>query len=80
MKEIEETVKYGVCWRKHVGSEWVLPTFLISKKENIIVSDFREVNMLIKRKSYPMLRIHQIMQKRSGYTHFTNGFKYTKQQ
>ena len=27
--------------------------------------------MLIKRKPYPMPRIHKIMQKRSRYTHFT---------
>ena len=37
-----------------------------------IVSDFREVSMLIKRKPYPMPRIHEIMQKRSCFTHFTD--------
>ena len=36
-----------------------------------IVTDFREVNILIKRIPYPMPRMHKIMQKRSGYTYFT---------
>ena len=46
---------------------------MVPKKDNRIriVSDFREVNMLIKRKPYPMPRIHGIMQKTSGYTHLT---------
>ena len=58
----------GVLGRKHGGSEWALPTFVVPKKDKRIriVSDFREVNMLIKRKPYPMTRIHGIIQKRSG--------------
>ena len=44
-----------------------LNSFGVPKKDNRIriVSDFREVNMLIKRKSYPMPRIHEILEKRS---------------
>ena len=73
MKEMEEMVNNGVLRRKYGGSKQVSPIFVIPKKDNRIrtVSDFREVNMLIKRKPYPMLRIHEIMQKRSSYTHFT---------
>ena len=73
MKEMEEMVNDGVLRWKHRGSEWASPTFLVPKKDNRIriVSEFWEVNMLIKRKPYPMPSIHKIMQKRSGYTHFT---------
>ena len=63
----------GVLRRKHGGSEWASPSFVVPKKDKRIriVSDFRDVNLLIKRRPYPMPRIHEIMQKRSGYTHFT---------
>ena len=63
----------GVLRRKHGGSKWASPTFVVPKKDKRIriISDFREVNVLIKRKLYPMPRIHEIIQKRSGYTHFT---------
>ena len=63
MKEIEEMmVNNGVLRRIRM----CLPTFVVPKKDNSkirIVSDFREVNMLIKRKPYPMPRIYKIMQK-----------------
>ena len=63
----------GVLRRKHGGSKWSSTTFVVPKKNKRIqvVSDFREVNKLIKKKPYPMPKIHEIMQKRSGYTHFT---------
>ena len=62
----------GVLRRRHRESEWSSPTLVVPKKDKRIriVSDFREINMLIKRKSYPMPRTHEIMQKKSGYTHF----------
>ena len=73
MKEMEKMVNNGVLSFKHGRSEWASPTFVVPKKDNRIriFSDFREVNMLIKRKPYPMPRIHKIIQKRSGNTHFT---------
>ena len=73
MKEIKEMVNDGVLWRKHEELEWESPIFMIPKKDNMIriVSDFREVNMLIKRKLYPMPRIGTHNRKRSGCTHFT---------
>ena len=72
-KEMKEMINDGVLRRKHGGSEWSSPAFVVPKKDKRIriVSDFREVNKLIKRKPYPMPRIHKIVQKRSGYTHFT---------
>ena len=73
IKKMVEMVNNEILWKKHGGSERTSLTFVVPKKDNRIriVSDFREVNMLIKRKPYPMPRIHKIMQKRSGYTHFT---------
>ena len=72
MKEIKEMVNDGVLWRKHEELEWESPIFMIPKKDNRIriVSDYREVNMLVKRKPYPLSRIQGITQKRSGYTIF----------
>ena len=45
-------VNDGVLRRKHGGPEWSSPTFVVPKKDKRIriISDFREVNMLIKRK------------------------------
>lgn len=56
-------------FKGNMGSEWASPTFVVHKKDIRIriVSDFRDVNMLIKRKPYPMPRIYASMQKRSGY-------------
>lgn len=51
---------------------WRLGIGVPKKDKRIrIVSDSRDVNMLIMRRPYSMSRIHEIMQKRSGYTHFT---------
>ena len=63
----------GNLRRKHGESEWSSPTFVVPKKDKRIrvVSDFREVNKLIRRKPYPMPKIHESIQKRSEYTHFT---------
>ena len=64
----------GTLRWKHERSERASLTLVIPKKDKRIriVSDFREVNMLIKRKPYLMLRrIHEIMQKRSKYKHVT---------
>ena len=49
--------------RKHGESEWSSPTFVLPKtdKRIRIVSDFREVSQLIRRKPYPMPRIREIM-------------------
>ena len=35
------------------------------------VSDFRELNKVIKRKIYPLPRIHDVLHKRHGYKFFT---------
>ena len=57
---MDEMVNVGVLRRKHGGSEWALPIFVVPKKDKRIriVSDSREVNMQINRRPYPMPRIH----------------------
>ena len=54
-------------------SAWAAPTFVVPKKDNRVrwVSDFRELNKLIKRKPFPMPRIQDIMNSRGKYKHFT---------
>ena len=44
-------------------SQWVEPTFVVQKKDKRVryVSDFRELNKLIKRKSFPIPKIQDIM-------------------
>jgi Reverse transcriptase (RNA-dependent DNA polymerase) len=55
------------------ASEWGAPTFIIPKKDGRVrwVSDFRELNKLIKRKVNPLLNIMDILRKRSDYQYFT---------
>ena len=71
--EMEEMFSDGILKRKYRGSELASPPFVVHKKGSRIriVSDFSKVMLVIKRKSYPMPRVHEIMQKRSGYKHFT---------
>ena len=65
-------VKDGVlepCGQSH----WAAPTFVVPKKDNRVrwVSDFRELNKLIKRKTFPMPKIQDIMNRRGKYKYFT---------
>ena len=60
--ELQNMVKDGVlepCGRSH----WVAPTFVVPKKVNRVqwVSDFRELNKLIKQKPFPMPKIQDNM-------------------
>ena len=54
-------------------SAWATPTFIVPKKDNIVqwVSDFRELNKIIKRKPFPMAKIQDMMNCRGKYSHFT---------
>ena len=70
--ELQHLVKDGVL--EQVGcSEWGFPTFIIPKESGTVrwVSDFRELNKLIKRRPYPMPIIGDVMLNRAGYKWFT---------
>ena len=60
---IKELINDGDLTRTHGGSRWASPTFVVPKLNNRIriVSEFREVNMLIKRKPYHMPRMHEVI-------------------
>ncbi|GKY96404.1 hypothetical protein MPSEU_000599900 [Mayamaea pseudoterrestris] len=71
-EELDRLVELGVlepCGR----SEWAAPTFIIPKKDKTVrfVSDFRALNKVIKRRTFPMPRIHELLARRSGYKFFT---------
>ena len=71
-KELERLVEIGALSRVD-SSEYAAPSFLIPKKDGRVrwISDFRELNSVIKRKMYPLPRIADILKKRSGYDYFT---------
>jgi Reverse transcriptase (RNA-dependent DNA polymerase) len=55
------------------ASEWLAPTFIVPEKDGRVrwVSDFQELNKLIKRKVYNLPRIQDILSKRTGYKYFS---------
>ena len=72
-QELRNLVREGVL--KPCGAtKWASPTFIIPKPgSNTVrwVSDFRELNKVLKRPKYPVPRIQDIMLKQRGYSHFT---------
>ena len=71
-QELQRLVDEGVLERCG-ASPFAAPTFIIPKKDGRIrwVSDFRELNKIIRRKVYPLPKIHEILKKRAGYRFFT---------
>ncbi len=66
MKEMKLLCNIGMLeWQP--SSRWVLPTFIIPKKDSTVrtISDFRELNKHIVRKPYPIPKISMILQKAS---------------
>ena len=66
----EETLKSEVNRLRNIGvlnrktnSKWPAPTFIIPKKNGTVcyISDFRELNIRIKRKSFPIPKIQDLL-------------------
>ncbi len=55
-------------------SEWAAPTFIIPKKDGTVrfISDFRELNLRLKRKPFPLPNIQDLLLKLEGFTYGTS--------
>jgi hypothetical protein len=55
------------------GTKWASPTFITPKKDGCAwwVSNFRELNKVIRRKIYPLPKLQDILKKQPGYKYFT---------
>jgi hypothetical protein len=70
--EIDRLVQIGVL-SPCGANEWLAPSFIIPKKDGRVrwISDFRELNKVIKRRVYPLPRITDILSQRPGYEFFS---------
>lgn len=75
-KSLERTTKVEMerltdidVFEKNHDSEWAAPTFVQPKKTGDvrILTDFRRLNAVIKRKPFPLPKISDILQKLSGF-------------
>ena len=73
LEYIKKSSKHAGVLTRCVPSEWLSPTFVISKKDGRVrwVSDFCKLNKVIKRRVYNLPRIQDILRKRTGYQFFT---------
>ena len=72
-EELQALVNDGVLEKVTTGSRFCSPTFVVPKKDGRIrwVSDFRTLNLMLKREPYPLPRIQDIMNRRGKYKWFT---------
>ena len=70
--EMDRLAEIGVFEKNH-DSEWAAPTFVQPKKTGHvrILTDFRRLNAVIKRKPFPLPKISDILQKLSGFKYAT---------
>jgi len=76
-KSREEALKKEIARLCQLGvnhSEWAVPAFIIPKENGSIqfISDFRELNLRIKRKPYPIPKIGDLMLKLESFQHGTS--------
>jgi hypothetical protein len=66
--EVQRLCDLGVLKRVN-RSEWAAPTFIIPKKDGSVcfISDFRELNKWIKRRPYPIPKIHNLLLQLEGF-------------
>jgi hypothetical protein len=71
--EIQRLCDLGVL-KKVNRSEWAAPTFIIPKKDGTVrfISDFRQLNLRIKRKPYPIPKIQDLLLKLEGFKYATS--------
>ena len=60
-------------FEKNPDSEWAAPTFIQPKKTGDvrILTDFRKLNIMLKRKPFPLPKISQLLRKLSGFQYAT---------
>jgi hypothetical protein len=71
--EAQRLCDLGVL-KKANCSEWAAPTFIIPKKDGYVrfISDFRQLNLRIKRKPFPLPRIQDTLLKLEGFQFATS--------
>jgi hypothetical protein len=71
--EVNRLVELGVL-KKVNRSEWAAPTFIIPKKDGTVrfISDFRQLNLRIRRKPYPIPKIQDLLMKLEGFMYATS--------
>ena len=71
--EVQRLLDLGVL-KKVNRSEWAAPTFIIPKKDGSVrfISDFRQLNLRIKRKPYPIPNIQDLLLKLECFMYATS--------
>ena len=71
-EELNHLISIGVIEKPH-HSEWIAGTFIVPKKDGWVqwIMDFWGLNKSLKHKVYPLWKISEIFQRRSGYQYFT---------
>ncbi|GFH56268.1 hypothetical protein CTEN210_12744 [Chaetoceros tenuissimus] len=70
--EIQRFVDLGIL-KRTINSEWASPAFLIPKKDGNVrfLCDFRQLNLRIKKKPYPIPPISDLLGKMEQFTYVT---------